>query len=113
MGVRLLKIAAVYFAIASIVGLYNVFFPTDFGDFVTIVNAGWVTLALAGIIYHVFPKASQTVLAQTYFWLYNIGLAAAVIASLFTIGWLSTIGTVVLLLGLLVFAISICKDVTS
>lgn len=111
MGVRLLKIAAVYFAIASIVGLYNVFFPTDLGDLLTHLNAGWASLALAGIIYHVFQKASQTALAQTYFWLYNIGLPVTIIAGIFTLGWLTTIGTAVMLLGLLLFAISVFKDV--
>lgn len=112
MGVRLLKIAAVYFAIASIIGLYAFFFPADLGSLVASLNAGWASLALAGIIYHVFPKAAQTGLAQTYFWLYNIGLPVGIIGGLLSLGWLSGVATIAMLVGLLIFAITVYKDLT-
>ena len=35
---------------------------------------GWTTLALAGLIYAVFPKAGESRLAQIHFWLHNLAL---------------------------------------
>jgi hypothetical protein len=34
---------------------------------------GWATLALAGLIYSVFPQAAHSRLAKIHFWLYNLG----------------------------------------
>lgn len=112
MGIRLLKISAVYFAIASLIGLYSFFFNTaDYSALTGNLNIfGWSTLALAGIIYHLFPNAAQTGLAQTYFWLYNIGFPVGIIGSLVSVSWLSGIGTVAALVGILVFFVSVFKD---
>jgi len=35
---------------------------------------GWTTLALAGLIYSIFPKAGESRLAKTHFWLHNVAL---------------------------------------
>lgn len=35
---------------------------------------GWATMALAGLIYSVFPQAGQSRLATIHFWLHNISL---------------------------------------
>ena len=35
---------------------------------------GWTTLALAGLIYTVYPKAAASRLARIHFWLHNIAL---------------------------------------
>jgi len=35
---------------------------------------GWASLALAGLIYHLYPTAALTLLARIHFWLHNIGL---------------------------------------
>jgi hypothetical protein len=35
---------------------------------------GWTTLALAGLIYTVYPKAGQSLLAKIHFWLLNLSL---------------------------------------
>ncbi len=35
---------------------------------------GWASLALAGVIYHLYPNAALTLLARIHFWLHNIGL---------------------------------------
>jgi hypothetical protein len=35
---------------------------------------GWASLGLAGCIYHIYPEAAKTKLAQLHFWLHNIGL---------------------------------------
>lgn len=35
---------------------------------------GWATLGLAGIIYHLFPRAGGHWLGLAHFWLHNLGL---------------------------------------
>lgn len=35
---------------------------------------GWTTMALAGLIYSVFPKAGTSRLARVHFWLMNLAL---------------------------------------
>lgn len=35
---------------------------------------GWATMALAGLIYTVFPEAGKSKLAKVHFWLQNISL---------------------------------------
>jgi hypothetical protein len=35
---------------------------------------GWATLALAGLIYSVYPEAGESRLAKIHFWLHNISL---------------------------------------
>ena len=35
---------------------------------------GWTTMALAGLIYTVFPKAGESKLAVAHFWLFNLAL---------------------------------------
>ncbi|SRR6266571_3598448 len=41
---------------------------------------GWTTLALAGLIYSVFPKAGGSKLAKVHFWLMNLSLPAMMIS---------------------------------
>lgn len=41
---------------------------------------GWTTMALAGLIYSVFPKAGLSRLATLHFWLANISLPIMMIA---------------------------------
>jgi cbb3-type cytochrome oxidase subunit 1 len=36
---------------------------------------GWASLALAGVVYHLYPAAAGTRLARWHFWLHNGGLA--------------------------------------
>jgi hypothetical protein len=41
---------------------------------------GWATMALAGLIYSVFPQAGQSKLAKVHFWLANISLPVMAVA---------------------------------
>ena len=41
---------------------------------------GWTTLALAGLIYSVFPKAGGSKLAKVHFWLMNLSLPAMMVS---------------------------------
>ena len=35
---------------------------------------GWVTLALFGVFYHVYPEESETMLAAVHFWVANLSV---------------------------------------
>jgi hypothetical protein len=41
---------------------------------------GWATMALAGLIYTVFPAAGQSRLAKIHFWLQNISLPVMMVS---------------------------------
>lgn len=46
---------------------------------------GWATMALAGLIYSVFPQAGMSRLARVHFWLNNISLPVMAIALAFVL----------------------------
>jgi hypothetical protein len=41
---------------------------------------GWTTLALAGLVYTVFPKAGASRLAKVHFWLINLAMPVMLVA---------------------------------
>lgn len=41
---------------------------------------GWTTLALAGVIYSVFPRAGRSQLARIHFWTMNVALPVMMLA---------------------------------
>ncbi len=80
-GIIWLRIAVVYFVIGVIFGMYigmnKQFQLTSVHAHVNLL--GWVSLALAGVIYCLFPAASQSRLGKMHFWLHNIGLPVIII----------------------------------
>ena len=76
MGSRLIKISAIYFVIGVSLGLYmsivHSYVLTSVHVHINLL--GWVSLALAGIIYTLFPDLASTKLAKIHFWLHNITL---------------------------------------
>lgn len=76
MGLRFLKIAVVYLVIGAVLGL--VMGMTQKFALVPvhahILLLGWASLALAGLVYHLYPAACETRLARWHFWLHNIAL---------------------------------------
>ena len=79
---------------------------------------GWATLALAGIIYWLFPAAGNNRLAAAHFWLQNAGLPV------FTAGMLLmdsgnrgagipliTAGSLIVLAAMVIFAINVWVNV--
>jgi cbb3-type cytochrome oxidase subunit 1 len=82
MGLRFLKIAVVYLFIGALLGLAM---GTTQQFALASVHAhllllGWESLALAGVIYHLYPVAAATRLAQIHFWLHNVGLPVFMVA---------------------------------
>lgn len=74
---------------------------------------GWATMALAGLIYSVFPQAGLTRLGKMHFWLNNISLPVMVIALAFVVAGqrqlipVLAISEIVASLGILCFAANI------
>ncbi len=76
MGIRFLKIAVIYLFVGALLGGYmgaaeNFALAPVHAHLALL---GWATLALAGVIYHLYPAAALTLLARIHFWLHNLGL---------------------------------------
>ena len=75
-GLRLLQIAAVYLVVGALMGG---FMGVTLQFYLAPVHAhllllGWASLALAGLVYHLYPGASDTRLARVHFRLHNLAL---------------------------------------
>ena len=108
MGLRFLKIAVVYLVIGTLLG-FAMGLTQKF--VLVLVHAhvlllGWASLALAGLVYHLYPAASTTRLARFHFWLHNIGLPLFMVG----LGFLLT-GTESVFLLVLVSAIAVIVGV--
>jgi cbb3-type cytochrome oxidase subunit 1 len=119
MGLRFIKIAVVYLFIGALLGLIMgitqqfVLAPVH----AHLLLLGWASLALAGLVYHLYPAAAATLLARIHFWLHNLGLPVFMIA----LGMLLTgregagpavaVSASVVLIALAVFAANILANV--
>ncbi|WP_079506106.1 cbb3-type cytochrome c oxidase subunit I [Mesobacillus jeotgali] len=122
MGIRFLKVAVVYFVIAIILGII-MGIQHDFK--LSSVHAhlnllGWVSMALFGTIYYLFPAAGNSRLASTHFWLHNIGIPVmqgGISLSILTKNEVFTsfaiVGSLVVVLGGILFLINVFKNVKS
>lgn len=82
MGLRFLKIAVVYLFVGACLGLYMGIIEkfTLAPVHAHLLLLGWATLALAGVVYHFYPAAGQTMLARIHFWMHNLLLPPFMIA---------------------------------
>ena len=121
MGLRFLKIAVVYLTLGAVLGLW-MGITAQFAlapVHAHLVLLGWASMALAGLIYHLYPDASRTRLAQLHFWLHNVGLPVFMVglASLLTghEGALPIVaaGASIALLGLVLFTVNVLMNVKS
>ena len=82
MTVRLIKLAVVYLVIGMTLGIgmgmtHNFLFRSVHAH----VNLlGWASLAIAAVVFHVFPETARTRLATVWFWLYNVSLPVGMAA---------------------------------
>jgi len=120
MSARFFKVAAVYFVIAIILGIV-MGIRHDFS--LASVHAhlnllGWVSMALFGTIYHLYPATGSSKLATIHFWLHNLGvpvmqggitLVMLTESSVFTA--FAIIGSLVVVLGGILFAVNVFKHV--
>jgi hypothetical protein len=82
MGLRFLQIAVVYLIVGASLGLYmgmtEVFVLAPVHAHTLLL--GWASLALAGLIYHLYPAAGTTMLARIHFWAHNLLLPIFMVA---------------------------------
>lgn len=119
MSQRFIRIAVVYLVIGAALGYYmgltQNFALTPVHAHVTL--AGWLTLAVAGFVYHLYPQSAQTRLARAHFWLHNIGLPVFMVGlALMLTGnqgvmLVIAVGASTLLVGLVLFAVNVLLTV--
>jgi cbb3-type cytochrome oxidase subunit 1 len=114
-GLNFLRIAVVYLFLGALMGLVMgitqkfVLAPVH----AHILLLGWASLALAGIVYHLYPVASSTRLARMHFWLHNLGLPVFMVGlALLLTGTeagnpLTAVGATVVLFGLALFSANV------
>jgi cbb3-type cytochrome oxidase subunit 1 len=119
MGLRFLKIAVVYLFIGALLGL-GMGIAQNFAlvpVHAHLLLLGWASLALAGVVYHLYPAASTTRLARIHFWLHNLGLPVFMVAlGLVLTGREAIVPVVVVsaiavLVGLAIFATNVLVNV--
>jgi hypothetical protein len=118
MGLRFLKIAVVYLFVGALLGgfmgLSQQFTLAPVHAHLLLL--GWASFALAGLVYHLYPAASATMLARVHFWLHNLGLPVFMIAlgMLLTghesAGPLVGIAAIVVIIGLAAFATNVLMN---
>lgn len=84
MGARWIKAAVIYFLIGVGLGLYmHATIELQWGATHAHINVvGWLTTAVIGLIYTIYPQAGNSILGKVHFWLYNIGLPVLLIGML-------------------------------
>jgi len=119
MGLTFLKIAVVYLFVGAALGL-GMGIAQNFAlvpVHAHLLLLGWASLALAGLVYHLYPAAATTRLARVHFWLHNLGLPAFMLTlGLYLLGRepLAPVvagSAIVVLVGLGVFAVNVLVNV--
>jgi cbb3-type cytochrome oxidase subunit 1 len=119
MGIRLLKIAVIYLVIGAVLGLTMGIMQkfTLAPVHAHLLLLGWASLALAGILYHLYPAAGATRLARIHFWLHNLGLPIFMVGLALVVTGTEGIvpvvagGATMVLLGLVVFATNVLLNI--
>jgi len=119
MGARLIRIAVIYVVVGLVLGMYLGITQqfTLVPVHAHVLLAGWASLALAGVIYHLYPAAGVTRLANIHFWLHNLGLPAFMLALAVALSghpdatpWVAA-GALTLAAGLVAFAVNVLLQV--
>ena len=117
MSERFVKIALVYLVLGASLGIY-MGISQDFALMPVhahILLAGWLTLAMAGVLYRLYPAAAGTRLALAHFWLHNLGLPVFMVGLGLMLSGRATMppvigsGAIALLVGLVCFAINLWR----
>src|SRR6516162_7984690 len=119
MGIRFLKIAAVYLAIGVSMGLaMGIMQNFALHPVHAHINLlGWATMALAGLIYGQFPAAAQTWLAKIHFWVHNAALPVMMVALAFLLsGYEKALyflepASMAMVIAILLFVVNVCINV--
>lgn len=119
MGLTFLRIAVVYLLVGAVLGLIMGITQkfTLAPVHAHLLLLGWASLALAGIVYHLYPGASTTRLAKLHFWLHNVGLPVFMVGLGMLLsgnesaGAIVGIAATVVLVGLALFAANVLVNV--
>lgn len=121
MNVWFLRLSVIYLAIGVLFGLVmGITERLQFAPVHTHINLlGWATLALAGVIYTIFPQAGNNKLAVWHFWFHNIGLPVFVIGLYCMIAQIGgsaaeqfvKVGAVIAIIGILIFLVNVLANV--
>lgn len=115
LGIKLIRIASVYMLVGLVVGIVMAVSK----DFVLsslhshILLLGWATMAIAGIVYVVMPRCTDSKLAGLHFWGHNAGLPVMIVSlGLFRYGYDAAeavigIGSIIVLASLVAFTINV------
>ena len=119
MGARFLKIAVCYLvlgvSLGLVMGLRHEFTLAPVHAHINLL--GWASLAIVGLIYHVYPGAGTTRLARAHFWLHNVALPVLMIGLGATLlghaefGAAVGIGSIALVAALVIFALNVLTSV--
>ena len=114
-----LKIAVTYLLVGATAGVFMG--ATEKFQFAPVhahINLlGWASMALAGLIYHFYPRAGGSKLGVTHFWMHNLVLPPSMVLLGVMLSGRPELGPVVgvfsvlLLLTLVVFAANIYMNV--
>jgi hypothetical protein len=118
MGLRFIKIAVVYLVIGTSLGAWmgSIQTFTLAPVHAHILLLGWVSLAMAGVVYHLYPAASETRLAKAHFWIHNLVLPpfmvvlAAFLTGTKAAGPVLGIASVVMIVGLACFMVNVLTN---
>jgi cbb3-type cytochrome oxidase subunit 1 len=115
MSARLIRIAAVYLAIGVtmgiVMGITHQFALAPVHAHINLL--GWASLAIMGVVYHVYPAAAKTRLANIHFWIHNIALPVFMVGLGFALTGheaampVTIAGALTVAIGILVFAVNI------
>lgn len=119
LGILFLKIAVIYFLIGVVMGLSMEILGDHrlSGAHAHINLVGWASMALFGVVYVLFPKSGETMLAKLHFWLHNISFPLFMLGLSFllvgntSLMFLLMIFPNVLVLSVLLFVINVFKNV--
>ncbi|MBW5447332.1 cytochrome-c oxidase [Cohnella sp. CFH 77786] len=76
MAIRMMQFSAFYFVIGVLMGMgMSMAENYELTPVHVHLNLlGWVSMALGGILYHLFPQAAESRLGKWHFWLHVIGI---------------------------------------
>ncbi|WP_314592117.1 cytochrome-c oxidase [Paenibacillus terrigena] len=109
MGNKMIKVSVIYFFLAICVGVYmGVTHQLQLIPVHTHLNLlGWVSLALAGLIYNQFPACNSSKLATFHFWLHVPGVPLYAIGLAFQAQAFISLGAGISSIGVLCFIINV------
>ncbi|MGR8931834.1 MAG: cytochrome-c oxidase [Gammaproteobacteria bacterium] len=119
MAIKFIRLAVIYLIIGIGIGLYmassHSFEQRDTHAHANLL--GWASLAISGLIYRVFPKLAEHVLAKVHFWLHNLGLPVALAGIGLIYGGnppfaetLAGVGSTVVALGFLALLVNVFRQ---